>query len=137
MKARQLISVFGVLVMLLLIASCSSRIPDSSLTIRDAQNNLLLATSQTQGILQITVGEIRQIKVLRTFQDKFSQTITDDVTQFTNFKWEINQAGATYDQLGNISAFSEGIAVLEAKFRTSSLERWDIARLTVQVIAAP
>lgn len=137
MNAKQIISGFGVLVMLLLIASCSSGIPDSSLTIRDSQNNLLLATSQTQGILQITVGEIRQIKVLRTFQDKFSQTITDDVTQFTNFKWEINQAGATYDQLGNISAFSEGIAVLEAKFRTSNLERWDIARLTVQVIAAP
>ncbi len=131
--------IFSVLLVavIVLTAACSGGVPDSSLTIRDSQNNLLLATSQTQGVLQIEVGETRQIKVLRTFQNSSSQTVTDDVTQFSNFKWETNNVGATYDQLGNITAVTEGIAVLEVKFRTTSFERWDIARMTVQVIAAP
>jgi hypothetical protein len=136
MRARIIILGLSIIVALLG-AGCASGVPDSSLTVRDAHNNLLLATSQTQGILQLEVGEIRQIKVLRTFQNDNSQTITDDVTQFANIKWEANQGAATFDQLGNISGVNQGLAILEVKFRSSNLERWDTARLTVQVVFPP
>jgi len=113
--------------------SCGSGVPQSSLTIREAVSDLLLATSQTQGVLRLAPGETRQIRILRTFKSDTGLTRTDDVTQFTNFKFEYNDAGITYDQLGNIRGTDEGLAVLECKFREDPFEPYDVVKLTVEV----
>ncbi len=115
------------------LTGCSSGVPESSLTVRNAATNLLLATSQTQGVLALAIGQTAQIQIFRTYRNSSGVTVTDDVTQFTNFRWESNTAGASFDQLGNINAFQQGVAVLECKFRSGSWEPWDIVRLTVDV----
>jgi len=115
--------------------SCGgSSIPTSSLSIRNTATDALLSTSTAQGVLTINAGNTVQIKVNRTWRNQAGNTLTDDVTQFTNFKWESGAGFATIDQLGNIDGVSAGIAVLEAKFRDSNLDPWDICRMTVEVI---
>ncbi|GEM_PF-2962151 len=118
-----------------LLVSCgNSGLPTSSLTIRNAATNALISAPTAQGVLSITVGGGEQVKVMRTWTNEFGNTLTDDVTQFTNFKWESGTSFAAFDQLGNITGLAAGIAVLEAKFRTDAFEPWDICRLTVEVI---
>jgi hypothetical protein len=122
------------IVVLLMAASCqSSTLPSSSLTIRNAATNALISAPTAQGVLSLTVGGGDQIKVMRTWTNQYGNTLTDDVTQFTNFKWESGAGFATFDQLGNISGVAAGIAVLEAKFRADPLDPWDICKLTVEV----
>ena len=111
----------------------SSSIPESSLTVRDALTDQLLSISEATGTINLPAGNTRQIKVLRTFRSESGQTQTDDVTQFTNFKWESGGGFASVDQLGNISGIAEGTAVLEMKFRTTPLDPWDICRMVINV----
>jgi hypothetical protein len=119
---------------LLMFGSCGgSSIPESSLTVRDAQSNLLISTSEITGTISLNVGEVRQLQVMRTYRASSGNTLTDDVTQFTNFKWEIDSGAAAINQLGNLQGVTPGTQVLEAKFRTSSLDPWDICRLVVEV----
>jgi hypothetical protein len=116
------------------LAACGgSTLPTSSLTIRDAITDALISAPTAQGVLTLAAGETVQIKVLRTYRSDTGNTFTDDVTQFTNFKWESDAGVATIDQLGNVAGVGTGIAVLEAKFRENSLDPWDICRLTVEV----
>jgi hypothetical protein len=124
---------------ILLLAGCgvTDNLPTSSLTIRNAVSNLLLSTSQTTGTLQLVAGETQQVRVLRTYTGSNNQTETDDVTQFTNFKWDSGGGIASFDQLGNITGLVPGTAVIEAKFRPTVFEPWDICKLTVNVTAAP
>ena len=116
------------------VISCGgSSVPTSSLTIRDATTDALISAPTAQGVLTLAVGETVQVKIIRTYRTETGNTFSDDVTQFTNFKWESSTGVATIDQLGNISGMAAGLAVLEAKFRESSFDPWDICRLTVEV----
>lgn len=120
---------------LLLTLSCGgSSIPTSSISIRNAATDTLLSSSTAQGTLTINVGNTVQIKVMRTWRNQAGNTLTDDVTQFAKFKWESGAGFATFDDLGNIDALGAGIAVLEIKFRDSSMDPWDICHMTVEVI---
>lgn len=118
----------------IVLSACGgSSIPESSLTVRDAQSNLLISTSEITGTISLNVGEVRQLQVMRTYRASSGNTLTDDVTQFTNFKWDIDSGAAAINQLGNLQGLASGTQVLEAKFRTSSLDPWDICRLVVEV----
>lgn len=121
------------------LAGCGTtdNIPTSSLTIRDTLTDYLLSTSNVTGTVNLVVGETQQIKILRTYQNSNSQTVTDDVTQFANLKWESGSTIAAFDQLGNLTGLNVGTAVMEAKFRSSSFEPWDHCKLQVVVTAAP
>jgi hypothetical protein len=112
-------------------------LPTSSLTIRDTLTDYLLSTPDVTGTMQLTVGETKQVKILRTFKGSNNQTETDDVTQFANLKWESGSTVAGFDQLGNISGLSVGTAMIEAKFRANAFDPWDHCKLQVVVTAAP
>jgi len=132
---RKLVVTIGIVVALLGLVACGgSSLPQSSLTIRNAATNALISASNAQGTITLNVGNTLQIRVNRTYTNSQGQTITDEVTQFTNFVWESGAGAATIDQLGNITGVALGIAVLQAKFRATSLDPWDICRVTVQVI---
>lgn len=131
---RRLSLAVAFVLILLVLSSCGgSRIPESSLTIRDATNNLLLSTPDVMGTLTINVGDLRQIQVMRTYRTSGGNTLTDDVTQFTNFKWETDSGSASINQLGNLQGLSPGTQILEAKFRNSTFDPWDHCRLTIEV----
>ena len=95
----------------------------------------MLSSSTAQGTLTINVGNTVQIKVMRTWRNQAGNTLTDDVTQFADFKWDSGAGFATIDDFGNIDGLAAGIAQLEIKFRDSSLDPWDICRMTVEVKA--
>ena len=117
----------------LLLGCSSSKIPESSLTIRETVSNLLLSTSESTGSLSLALGETRQVRVFRTFRNSNGNTETDDVTQFANYKWPVGSGVATIDQLGNITGVAGGTTHLEIKFRESQFEPWDICRLEIEV----
>lgn len=131
---RRLALALTCILVVIALSSCGgSRIPESSLTIRDATNNLLLSTPDVMGTLTISVGDLRQVQVMRTYRTSGGNTLTDDVTQFTNFKWETDNGSASINQLGNLQGLSPGTQILQAKFRNSTFDPWDICRLTVEV----
>jgi hypothetical protein len=122
-----------------LCAGCGATdsLPTSSLTIRDTLTDYLLSTPDVTGTLQLTVGQTKQVKILRTYKGNNNQTETDDVTQFANLKWQSGSTFAAFDQLGNISGLAVGTAVIEAKFRATTFDPWDHCKLQVIVSAAP
>jgi len=131
----RLAGVLLIAAVLVLSLSCGgSSIPSSSISIRNAATDTLLSSSTAQGTLTINVGNTVQIKVMRTWRNQAGNTLTDDVTQFADFKWDSGAGFATIDDLGNIDALGAGIAVLEIKFRDSNYDPWDICHMTVEVI---
>lgn len=126
--------IISALTLVLALSACgSSTLPSSSLTIRDAATDALISASEAMGTLTLNAGASQQIKVVRSFRTDTGNTFSDEVTQFTNFKWESGGGVATIDQLGNVTGLVAGNEVLEAKFRESQFDPWDICRLQVVV----
>jgi len=130
---RGLVTAILVLAIAVFLGACSgSSIPSSSLTIRDATTNALLAASNAQGTLTLNVGDTRQIKVEHTYTNDARNTETNEVTQFVIWKWDMG-SGATVDALGNISGIAPGTSVLRAKYDPEWLGSSDNVRLTIIV----
>lgn len=128
------ISIISVIALLLVVSACeSTTLPSSSLTIRHAVTDTLISAPTAMGTLAVNVGATEQIKVVRSFRTDQGNTLSDEVTQFTNFKWENGGSVASVDQLGHITGLAAGNEVLEAKFRESPFDPWDICRLEVVV----
>ena len=126
--------IVSVLTLVLALSACgSTTLPTSSLTIRHAVSDALISAPTALGTLTLGVGATQQIKVVRSFRTDAGNTFSDDVTQFTNFKWESGGGVASIDQLGNVSGLAAGSEVLETKFRESAFDPWDICRLLVVV----
>lgn len=120
--------------LILVLASCgSTSLPTSSLTIRSATTNALISAPTATGTLTLTLGNSQQVRIMRTYRTDTGNTFTDDVTQFTNFKWSDSTGIATVDQLGNITGLAAGNTQLEAKFRENAFDPWDICLLNVEV----
>jgi hypothetical protein len=126
--------IISVTALLLAATACgSTTLPSSSLTIRHAVTDALISAPTAMGTLTVNVGATEQIKVVRSFRTDEGNTFSDEVTQFTNFKWESGGSAANIDQLGHITGVAAGNEVLEAKFRESPFDPWDICRLQVVV----
>jgi len=124
--------IISVLLLVLALSACGgTTLPTSSLTIRDAITDALISAPTAMGTLDLNVGNSKQITVIRSFRTDAGNTFSDEVTQFTNFKWTGSTGVATIDQLGNITGVVAGADVLEAKFRESQFDPWDICRLQV------
>jgi hypothetical protein len=136
MRTWFMFSVLALAIVALAGCSATDNLPTSSLTIRDTLTDYLLSTPDITGSLQLTVGQTKQVKVLRTYTNSDNQTETDDVTQFTNFKWESGSSFAAFDQLGNFTGLAAGSAIVEAKFRATAFEPWDHCKLMI-VVSAP
>ena len=130
---RKFIAVALGSIVLLLACSCTSSIPESSLTLRNATTNALISTSENTGSIDITVDETYPLMVIRTFRNSEGNTESSDVTQFANFKWIQNNGVCSIDAFGNIVGLTPGIAFLEVKFRETALDPWDIVRLDIIV----
>ena len=123
---------FIVLAVSLMSACSGSTVPTSSLTIRDSATDALLSTSRTQGTINLSVGNTRQIKVLHTYVNKNNVTRTDDVTQFVIFKRD-SGTSAQISQLGTITGLAVGTTVLRAKYTSGQFGTSDNCRITIVV----